>query len=101
VDVVEILLAAGTKLNEASPCDGRTPLHTACAWGNLHVAKLLHEHGAQFDVEQIGGHSCIHLAASYGRVDVLQWLLGLDGVEIDAQDYGGATALNLAEMNHK
>jgi hypothetical protein len=30
-----------------------------------------------------------------------QWLLGLDGVEIDAQDYGGATALNLAEMNHK
>jgi hypothetical protein len=52
-------------------------------------------------MEQIGGHSCIHLAASYGPVDVLQWLLGLDGVEIDAQAYGGATALNLAEMNHK
>jgi hypothetical protein len=39
----------------------------------------------------------LQLLISYGRLDVLQWILSLDGVEIDAQDYGGATALHLAE----
>jgi ankyrin repeat protein len=97
VEIIEILLAAGANLDEVNPCDGRTPLHTACACGNLQVARLLHKLGARFSVEQIGGRSCLHLAASYGRIDVLRWLLSLDGVEINAQDYGGATALHLAE----
>ena len=52
--IVEFLLKSGAKANSRSA--NGTPLHTACAWRRLRIARLLLQHGA--DPDAFDGDGC-------------------------------------------
>lgn len=48
LEQLQLMVKAGYDVN-LSDYDGRTPLHLACASGNLEIVKYLIENGKQFD----------------------------------------------------
>jgi ankyrin repeat protein len=52
-----------------------SPLHAACSYGQLEMAKWLHARGAKL-VAQDEMFSCVHFAAAKGYVDVVEWAAG-------------------------
>ena len=74
-DVVEVqrLLNGLDKLSLSERDDhGCTPLHIACARGNIEVVKLLLDLGANFEWKDYNGTTCLHYACAYGQVDVVK-----------------------------
>ncbi len=65
------------QVNQRDP-DGLTPLHNACKAGDVQCVRLLLAAGA--DVLRLDStperNSCLHIAAQYGRADVIDELLG-------------------------
>lgn len=53
--LVRALLDRGAKVNVAEPHLGFTPLHSACKWGNVELARILLEFGASQNVKCKGG----------------------------------------------
>lgn len=54
---------------------GTTALHWAAGTGNLALAKLLLEQGAEVDVPDRGGATPLHRAAHMGQAEMVRWLL--------------------------
>ena len=76
-------------------CLGRTVLHYAVSGDQLEVAdKLIGECGASVDVEDIEGHTPLHVATSVPMCA----LLLRHGAHIDARDSNGRTGLHLSVM---
>lgn len=79
---------------------GDTALHIAAGHGDaVEIATLLVHAGADVNALRNGAATPLHCAANTGQLDVARVLLdhgALGGV----QDEGGATALQLAEVNH-
>ena len=86
--------------------DGRTPQQhlravgglSACAAGDLETAqRLVHESGweAAHAVDKHGS-SALMWAASFGRLEVVRWLVLEQGAEVDATNKAGRTALMFA-----
>lgn len=68
-----------------------TPLHTACASGQVEVVRVLLERGARRDDVTAHGNNCVHIACLNGQDMVLGELL-----------QGGDTARGLVSAaNHK
>lgn len=89
-EVVRLLLDAGAS-DEDGP-DGCIPLHVAIRHGHLEVAKSLLHHGAGFSSLQ----AALYLAASHGRVPLINLLLQA-GADVLAPDHRtGHTALHYA-----
>ena len=49
LDIVRILIRVGVNVNTTHPITGIGPLHLACRLGNLPIAELLVENGADID----------------------------------------------------
>ena len=80
--------------------DGQTALHAAQR-GHVDVVKKLVEAGAGVRTMDTEGRTCLLLAAGRGHTEVVRYLVGLPGVEIDHTDDEDWTALHLAaDMNH-
>lgn len=82
---VEALLASGVEVDETDFVFG-TALHVAVSEGNLEIAGILIDHGA--DVEAISeqqGSRALHLAAQFGNAAMLALLLD-SGADIEARD---------------
>jgi len=73
---------------------GRTPLHLAAGMGQVDVARMLVERGADMSAQDEHGRTPLHLAASRGRVDVARMLVER-GADVSAQDEHGSTPLQL------
>jgi ankyrin repeat protein len=69
--LVDLLLAAGARVDVSARGDGGTPLVVALFWGNRAVAERLAEYGAN--------PANLRVAAGLGRLDLLEALLGGDG----------------------
>ena len=55
---------------------GQQPLHTAAVCGGLDaIQALLDRHGADINVAEQRGFTCLHLAAKFGKAEVVDWLL--------------------------
>ena len=75
-DACEVVLLQGEKPNVDSRTSiGRTPLHLACVHGQLNVAKLLVEHGADTNAQDLENNTPTHYSAMYGHADMVTWLL--------------------------
>jgi ankyrin repeat protein len=72
----------------------KSPLVAALHVRHIHVAELLHQHGA---VLPIGyeGRTLLHAASNDGLVDIAQWLVHI-GADANAQEYDHRTPLQLA-----
>mgnify|MGYP002386567053 CR=1 FL=1 len=92
--VVELLLSRGLPIDIGTLDSGITPLATIAAEGNnTGIARLLLSHGA--DVNRADGTTPLHCAALAGNKEILRVLLEQKGIQVDAVDKEGNTALHL------
>lgn len=78
--------------------DGNTPLWVAIVGKHWSIANLLYENGARFDPESEGNFLC--LAAQRNDLDAMMELLKY-GVDINATNHQGLTALHVAIMQER
>lgn len=64
---VELLLARGSSVNQASSVDGNSPIHLACEHGHLDVVKKLMNSGADVTVANNQHRTPLDLACEFGR----------------------------------
>ena len=64
-NIVRALIKHGADVNAKGEC-GYTPLHMACQWGHVELAKILIEHGADQNALNDAGQNAI--AYTKGKV---------------------------------
>jgi hypothetical protein len=81
----------------------KSPLFIAIENGYHGVAKLLLEHGSRLDVNAKTslGDTALHIAASYGNLDIVKLLLRDDRLDVAETNRYGESALRLAARNGK
>jgi ankyrin repeat protein len=79
-----------------------TPLHIAAGKGNVSVARLLIQNGAEVNAKlSDNGFTSLHLAAGNGHEKVAELLIA-KGADINAKSMYGETPIDLAMSNgHK
>ena len=109
LETVKILLDYKVDVNTQGP-DNWTSIHYVSLGSPLpatphnspqllpDVARLLLEHGADVSARTNRGSTTLHVAASYGRVEVVRVLLEY-GANLDAEDNKGRTPLHDAADN--
>ena len=97
VPVADFLIARGAHVDERARNGFRNgPLAVALLSGQLAMAKLLIERGADLNARQAGGAAPLHEAALLGRRDLVDLLLQ-HGAEIGARANDGRNAVSEAE----
>ena len=76
----------------------RTPLHTACLYGQDAVVKKLIEMGADINLKDVNGQTPLHIATAVGASTIISVLLS-NGADVDLIDNQGQSALYLATVN--
>ncbi len=94
-EVVRTLLAASKAQLDAPNDAGETPLLVACGRGNLHIARMLLDAGADANRPLTNGTTPLHGAAQAGNRFLVEALLGA-GAAVDARNGVGETALLVA-----
>ena len=99
------LLDHGFEVDAVDP-ENWTSLHMAAEQGHTDVVRLLIERGADLNtrngIQEMGdggGNMPLHLAIHNGHTEVVRVLLEQEGIEVDATDTGGKTALHWAISN--
>ena len=71
--------------------DGWQPLHWACVYGHLEVAKWLHTQGVDLNAKTNNGYTPLSYAQSNGHTAVVEWLSVSCGVKsrVSSEGMGG------------
>jgi ankyrin repeat protein len=95
-DLAKYLIAKYPQHLNATVGLNKSPLAAALLNKHIHIAELLHHHGA---VLPIGyeGRTLLHAASDHGMVDVSQWLLNI-GTDANVQDDSYSTPLHFAAV---
>ncbi|KAF2791338.1 ankyrin, partial [Melanomma pulvis-pyrius CBS 109.77] len=80
---------------------GRSPLHIACHKGRESIAKVLLDIGADVGRRTVFGSLPLHYAAASGSLAACKALLAVPGINANALDNWGSTALFWAVRNKK
>lgn len=91
---VKTLCMHGALVNKSNNTHGCSPLHMAARDGQVEIAKLLLQFGAESSVTNINRRTPLHTAVQYGQLGMARLLLDHD--HINASDRLGFTALHLA-----
>eukprot|EP00730_Choanoeca_flexa_P006098 TRINITY_DN12084_c3_g3_i1.p1 TRINITY_DN12084_c3_g3~~TRINITY_DN12084_c3_g3_i1.p1 ORF type:complete len:1119 (+),score=369.58 TRINITY_DN12084_c3_g3_i1:159-3515(+) len=98
-NTVEWFLRKGWNPNHKDRGSNRTPMHTAARQGDANVVRLLASfHGSLFAKDN-NGLTAVHRAAAFGRVEVVQFILGNERHRhalLNKNTYDGFTPLYLA-----
>lgn len=80
----------------AADCDGRTALHMAARYDNADAIRLLLAKVSELDVNtaDFEGLAPLHLAVEYGFINAVKALLAHPGINVDAQDSMGRSAVH-------
>ncbi|CAH8571969.1 unnamed protein product [Schistosoma turkestanicum] len=90
------LLLNNSEINvDHTSASGFTPLHIAAHYGNVNMAKLLIERGANINYQAKNSITPLHVAAKWGKNEVVGELI-LAGAEINARTRDGLTPLHCA-----
>lgn len=93
-DVVAKFLADGKSPDAKQPGSGRTPLTIASVYGQLEVAKLLIDKGADVSLASLDGNSPLHIAAFFTRTKMVELLLKA-GASVEAKNGQGQTPIEI------
>lgn len=94
-ETLDALLSAGAEVNAVGGFDW-TALMIASVKGDTNAVKRLLAHGAEVNRPDIYGWTPLMRAAFEKRQEVVNALLGSPGLDLDARNEVGATALHLA-----
>jgi hypothetical protein len=98
---VQALLDGNPDLIRSLNSRGETPLHSAAAYGEKDVLKLLVDRGGDIDAVSSEGITALHLAAGFGELETVRLLVS-KGAQVGVKDKSGITPLLAAKMmNHK
>jgi hypothetical protein len=99
LQLVRLLLKHGASPNAVGPCpcgsEGHfdTVLHTVARKGNAEILQALLSLGADVNMGNYQNSTALTLVAEMGHVTCLEILLRVDGIEVNAVDNDGASAL--------
>ncbi|MEQ8766367.1 MAG: sulfatase-like hydrolase/transferase [Planctomycetota bacterium] len=91
-------LRQGANVEQMHSGRGVRPLYHCAATGQLRLAQVLVNGGADLDGRNREGSTALHGAAFFGRFDVLAWLLE-KGAKPDLENAAGDTPLELMESS--
>ena len=70
-----------------------TPLHWATRQGHISMVVLLIQHGADPDIQDGEGYSCIHLACQFGFTAIIAYLIA-KGTDVNLRDRNGMSPVS-------
>jgi ankyrin repeat protein len=76
-----------------------SPLGAALRGGHLKIAEVLHEHGAEVDVQGDNDYTALYGASSSGHFEIVQWLLSHRANPNHRAKFDGWTSLHTAAYN--
>jgi ankyrin repeat protein len=91
IQEVQALLNNNSIELEKQDKNGRTPLYIASTRGFAKVVRLLVDAGAN-----VNGNDLLHTVSYFGHKDVLEVLLSVDGINVNAKQRDGSTPLHYA-----
>jgi uncharacterized protein len=98
--LVKLLLDKGADPNIAANNQLKvSPLHSACAISDYHIAGMLIDHGADVNARQMQNVTPLHSAAHNGQTQ-LAGLLIEHGADVNAKTDSGQTPLFMANEKH-
>jgi cytochrome c len=95
LEVAEILISAGARINDRAGMLRATPLHMAVLGGNTDLAALLLAKGADIDARDGSRNTPLHVAADRGQVAMVE-LLVRSGADLNPRNQTEATPVRLA-----
>ena len=95
--IVQLLLRIGINVNQKHTLTGIRPLHCACAaWGNLAIAKILLDNGADINAtSECSIQTALHFAVLNKRTSITKLLLE-NGCKTEIRTHQGRTGLEVA-----
>ena len=93
VKTVKSHIASGTDVETIDNWNGKTAMHYAAEYGNIEIAQLLIEAGADVQHRDFDKATALHHAAVGGFVDIVKLLLE-NGADINAKDKAGEAAMD-------
>ncbi|EGZ16484.1 hypothetical protein PHYSODRAFT_503841, partial [Phytophthora sojae] len=94
LELLEFVLESGAPLDAVDDC-GASPLTTALIGRHFQAADMLATYGCDVDNGNAALQTSMHVLATFGALDAVQWLLGR-GADIEARDADGNSPLHLA-----
>ncbi|XP_059489715.1 uncharacterized protein LOC132204878 [Neocloeon triangulifer] len=95
IDVAEFLLSKGADVN-ARDDNNETPLNWSAYIANEDMCQLLVVSGADLSAVDIDGNDALRLACCNGKLENVQYLLGLNSFDLGMKGKNGKTALHYA-----
>ena len=101
IEMVKCLIENGANLC-AVTVDGWQPIHSAAQWGNVQIVRILISSGADINARSNGGNTPFHLAVSRpSNRPLIEYLLFLDEVDIEAKNDANDTAFDICKRNSR
>lgn len=95
--LARMLLARGALIHAKYKEDGMEALHYAAQNGNVLVARVLIDNGAEIDCQMTDGNTPLVIASYYGCFDFVRYCIGA-GAKVNHQIHDGASALMMASL---
>lgn len=100
VGVISLLYASNANLLNAQDSSGSSPLHEAVKHGNLVTVKWIVKLGADINLVDNVGQTILHVAALTGNVEIVEYILEDNLIDVNYEASFGITPLIIAQRHN-
>lgn len=98
-NIIELLVSRDGDLLNARDSSGSTSLHESIKCKNLNVMKLLIKLGADINAIDDVRQNILHIAAAVGNIDIVQYILECNMIDVQSEALFHITPLVAAQRN--